>query len=498
MIKIQKLSAFFLAIVVSGILPVGVAIADDIYNNLDVSIDATLEVMNLTAGGPGGSVNYLVQPQNGDGKNGCNLTGSTILTVSVNSSNTGVATVNPSLITFTSCGSKPSITVIPVGEGSANITLSIVTNTTGGSFNLAPAAFTVNVTAEPLDETPPVIVPIISPEPNANGWNNSDVTVSWSVTDDESAISSTDGCDEVTLTEETSGTTLTCTATSEGGTSSESVTIKIDKTKPVITGSRTPDPNENGWNNTDVEVSFSCADTGDVQSGIETDTVAGAIISDEGAGQSVTNTGSCIDNAGNEADPATVSGINIDKTPPEVMITTPDNGGSYTFKQTVLANWSVTDTLSGIDTAVGTVPSGDPIDTNSLGTKEFTVTATDLAGNTSEVIVSYEVIPYTFGGFGSPLTISTKDFKKMSTIPVKFQLFDTENNPISNAVATLAVNGVPAVSSGGSNIGNYFRYDPVKQQYIFNLSTKTLSLGLNTLKVTLDDGTEYFRTITIK
>lgn len=348
------------------------------------------------------------------------------------------------------------------------------------------------------DTTAPVIVPTAIPEPNEAGWNNTDVTVSWSVTDDESAISSSDGCDEVTLTDETDGTVLTCTATSDGGTASKSVTVKIDKTKPIITGTPLPSANGAGWNKTDVEVSFLCAETGTVQSGIVTNTVAGETLTTEGAGQSVTNTGSCVDAAGNEADSATVSDINIDKTAPEVVITTPEDGGSYTFKQTILADWSATDALSGIDTKVGTVPSGTPIDTSSLGTKEFTVTATDLAGNSSEIIVSYDVVPYTFGGFGSPLTISSKEFKKMSTIPVKFQLFDTLGNPVSNAVGTLKVNGVPAVSSGGSNVGNYFRYDPTGKQYIFNLSTKPLTLGTNILVATLDDGTTHSWTITIK
>src|SRR5436309_3235466 len=36
-----------------------------------------------------------------------------------------------------------------------------------------------------LDTTPPVIVPTVTPSPNVNGWNNSDVSVSWSVTDPE-------------------------------------------------------------------------------------------------------------------------------------------------------------------------------------------------------------------------------------------------------------------------------------------------------------------------
>lgn len=483
----------------SGIIPVSIALADDISNNLDASIDVTLEVINLTAGGPTGSVMYSVTPRNGDGKNGCNLTGATTLTVSVNSSNAAVATVAPSSITFTSCGSTPSVTVTPVGAGSANITLSVTSNTTAGTFNLAPAAFTVNVSAPiPSDVTPPVIVSTVTPAPNGNGWNNTDVTVSWSVTDGESAITSTNGCDETTLTDETDGTVLTCTATSEGGESSKSVTVKIDKTKPVISGTASPLANGAGWNNTNVDVNFACADAGAVQSGIVTNTVAGETLTTEGAGQSSTNTGSCVDAAGNEADSATVSGINIDKTAPSVAITTPTDGGSYTFNQTILANWSATDALSGIDSAVGTVASGNPINTSSLGTKSFTVSAADLAGNNSAVTVSYNVVPYAFSGFSAPLTISKTDFKKMSTIPVKFQLFDTFGNAVSNAIATLTVNGVSAVASGGSNLGNYFRYDPTAKQYIFNLSTKPLTLGTNTLVATLDDGTVHGWTITIK
>lgn len=502
--KIQKICAFVLAIAVSGIMPVGVALADDVANNLDVTVDVTLEVMNITAGGTG-PVSFKIHPTTGGGDPdaGCNLdSAAESVTFNVLTDTPGVATVAPGSITFTGpgCSGSPSVTITGVGAGSATISLSAsTTNNTGGTFSVVPASFTVNVTA-PADVTPPVIVPTVTPVPNGTGWNNTDVTVSWSVTDAESAISSTSGCDTVVLADETAGTLLACTATSGGGTASESVTVKIDKTKPVITGTQLPIANLAGWNNADVGVSFACAETGAVQSGIDTNDVAGSTLTSEGAGQSVTNTGSCVDMAGNEADSATVSDINIDKTAPNVVITTPADGGNYTFNQTVFADWSATDGLSGIDSAVGTVASGDPIDTSSLGTKSFTVTATDVAGNPTSKTVSYEVAPYTFVGFGAPLTISLKDFKKMSTIPVKFQLFDASGNPIGNAVASSTVNGVPTVASGGSNIGNYFRYDASGQQYIFNLSTKmaVISPGPNTLSVTLDDGTLHLLTITIR
>jgi len=87
----------------------------------------------------------------------------------------------------------------------------------------------------PIDTTAPVIVPMISPTPNAEGWNNTDVTVSWTVSDPESVIAFSTGCGVTTLTTETAGTVLTCSAANYAGlTSSSSVTVKIDKTPPAM------------------------------------------------------------------------------------------------------------------------------------------------------------------------------------------------------------------------------------------------------------------------
>ncbi|MGH3101261.1 MAG: hypothetical protein ACRDPU_09730, partial [Thermoleophilia bacterium] len=88
-----------------------VARADDISNTIDPTVDAIAEVMPLNVGGSSGATNLIVVQRNGDGKNGCNLTGQTTLVVSISSSNTAVATVSPSSATFTSCGTQPLLTV---------------------------------------------------------------------------------------------------------------------------------------------------------------------------------------------------------------------------------------------------------------------------------------------------------------------------------------------------------------------------------------------------
>lgn len=84
----------------------------------------------------------------------------------------------------------------------------------------------------PPDDTPPVIEAIISPKPGTNGWYTSDVTVRWLFSDPESGIATSSmACVEaITLTNDTSGTTITCSVINGARLSaSKSVTIKIDK-----------------------------------------------------------------------------------------------------------------------------------------------------------------------------------------------------------------------------------------------------------------------------
>src|SRR5207237_2168258 len=74
--------------------------------------------------------------------------------------------------------------------------------------------------------------------------------------------------------------------------------ISIDKTKPnAPTAVRAPAANVNGWNNTDVAVSFTDnGDAGTVKSGIESCTT-GSSLTAETSGTDVSST--CTDKAGN-------------------------------------------------------------------------------------------------------------------------------------------------------------------------------------------------------
>ena len=77
---------------------------------------------------------------------------------------------------------------------------------------------------------------------------------------------------------------------------------------------------------------------------------------------------------------------------PQITITTPA-AASYTLGSTVLAAYGCSEggITSPIATCKGTVANGLPIDTSSIGTKAFTVTATDKAGNQTTKTVNYTV-----------------------------------------------------------------------------------------------------------
>jgi hypothetical protein len=135
-----------------------IALADQVANNLDSSVDTTAENMALNEGGSTKTTTIYVNPANGDGKQGCNLQGSSI-TVSLTSSDTSVATVSHSSITLNGCNttSGQTVTVTPVKAGKATITASGPALINGGSLSYGEATFDVTV-APPPNTAPSVQV----------------------------------------------------------------------------------------------------------------------------------------------------------------------------------------------------------------------------------------------------------------------------------------------------------------------------------------------------
>ena len=172
--------------------------------------------------------------------------------------------------------------VIPLGPNArvtvpANATAEVSQNANGGFqvSNVSGTGVTVTngSTTTPiqpgapvsLDVTAPDVVATISGTLGSNGWYRSNVTVTWTVSDGQSAVTSRTNCGSFSVTSNTTstGVTRTCTATSAGGTTSKSVTIKRDNTAPTVAWASHPSSYT-----VDQTVTINCTAT-DAHSGID-------------------------------------------------------------------------------------------------------------------------------------------------------------------------------------------------------------------------------------
>lgn len=261
---------------------------------------------------------------------------------------------------------------VATGQGAGTFTLRAAavditnSNSTGAKLT-AGTASNYNVTVVvPSDTTPPSIVAQVSGTLGDNGWYTSDVAVGWAITDQESAVTSTTGCGPTTLDEDTPGTTVTCTASSTGGTSSQSVTIKRDATAPSIAAVLSPAAPDgtNDWYASAPTVHFTCTDaTSGVATCSDDHTFA------EGADQS--HTGTLADNAGNTAT-VTVDGLDVDLTNPSISVAldrvAADSGWFNATTGAPVAEFTCSDATSGVAACPGDVTFGEGANQSPIGT----------------------------------------------------------------------------------------------------------------------------------
>ena len=140
----------------------------------------------------------------------------------------------------------------------------------GGAGPTGPLKLKLLTPLLPTDDTPPTLTPTITGTLGAGGWYTSDVAVSWSVADAESSIASQSGCTASSVASDTHGQSFTCTATSAGGSATQTVTVKRDATVPAIAFSGNA-----GSYTVDQAVAISCSAT-DATSGIASESCPGA------------------------------------------------------------------------------------------------------------------------------------------------------------------------------------------------------------------------------
>jgi hypothetical protein len=362
------------------------ATADDIANNLDASIDAVAEVMPLTVGGASGTTSLYVTPRSGDGKSGCNLTGGTTLVLSVQSSNTAVATVSPTSVTFTSCGDIKSLTVTPLTTGSTTITATQSSNNTGGTFNLAPATFTVDV-APPPNTAPQVSVAGVT---GGAGYDKGSVpAATCDVTDAEDGNSSFAATlSAVTGPYASDGIgqqTASCSYTDGGGlTASSSKTYSIiDPTAPTVGSTLDPASADgaNGWYRSNVSLTWTITEPESPGSVVKTGCVDQGVTADQPA-----TTYSCQATSAGGASSLESVTIKRDASDPTITAGASTPSGPYTSgtwtKQTVTVHYTCADV--GPSGLAGSCPSDEAIaaDTSAAGT-DVSAGVSDNAGNSA-------------------------------------------------------------------------------------------------------------------
>ena len=280
--------------------------------------------------------------------------------------------------------------------------------------------------------------------------------------------------------------------------------VPIDQAAPSMTSALSQSPNDKGWFNEPVVVSFSCDDP---VSQVRT-CGPGATV-EEGVDQHVT--GVAVDYAGNQRS-VTVGPIDVDLTAPHVQIDGVVDGQSYDAGNAPTPTCFAFDGLSGLDGSCSLVVTGSP----DGGHYTAVATAADNAGNVTTTSVTW-FVTFRFGGFldpindtGSSITSQTSVFKAGSTIPVKFEILDDAGNPVQvstppqwltplrgPALGSAPVNESPTRLSPTS--GSNFDFDPRASRYQFNWQpTKDMAGYYWRIGARLDDGSVHIVYVGVK
>lgn len=354
--------------------------------------------------GQSGAPSFYLIAANNDGKSGCNATGvNNKATFTMTSSNTAVIPDSTGLYQSQGCNVANAVTIpytVSSSAAAGTIVTLTVNATTPGSTN-TPTRFDVKViAAAPSDSTPPTITPTITGTEGDNGWYTSSVVVSWNVSDPQSAITTPECVPALVDTDTTAaGTTVSCTATSSGGSTTRLVTIKLDTTAPTVTPASITNTT---WRNTPLGQVFTASDSASglaADQGLNDDRqfTLTASAQSASAAQPTTVSKTIADNAGNSTT-RTVSAL-IDTTRPTISaqtyglkadgVTVTDDpispNANGWFNRTVVVRFMCTDALSGVvASGPGACPADVTVDRDTLDAGEVVSgTVRDNAGNTS-------------------------------------------------------------------------------------------------------------------
>lgn len=489
----KKKLAALLALPIALVGAVSPAYADDVKNNVANNANTAKQVTV----GAATDVTYTLAAtkETGDpnGQPDCNASAASPVTVLVSVS--GVTVTPSTTISFTACGQAGAKTLSfsPTTAGEHPVSHSV---TQGADISVVGANFIV-------EGLPPATVPPVEP------INTAPVVTVQGVEDGEtyeagavpaatcSVVDAEDTGETATavlspLTNNIGEQTATCSYTDTGSpalSGSDSVTYTVEDTlaptvTPSVSGGVLNDTS--GWYTTAPQATFTCADSG---SGVATCTDGPFTFAD---GPSSTVEGSGTDHAGNTG-AATAGPLKVDTVAPTLAVTGgPVDGASYFFGEVPAAP-----TCTAVDGTSGpgacTVTGGG----STVGEQSYTLTALDVAGNTTTETIDYTVKNYVTKGFYSPVDMGgvVNTVKGGSTVPLKFELFGsqelTSTSAITGFAATkysctsgVAEDGIESTSTGGTTL----RYDTTGGQFIQNWQTPKTAGVCYKATMTLADG----------
>lgn len=340
---------------------------------------------------------------------------------------------------------------------------------------------------------------------NGFGWNNANTTVHFSAVDDAdgSGVDTATITPDVLVSTETGGQLVNGFADDlAGNRGTDSVIVKLDKTKPTISAAPSGTAGSNGWYKSAVTVAFACADAGSAASGVATCTGNQVLGHDDVA------TGNAVDRADNSAS-VTYGPAKVDGDAPTITLDGVQDGGEYFLGAVPAKTCAAVDVgPSGLDGTCQLTATGGLA--NGVGTWTFTATARDNAGNVATKTGSYKVryrVVYDTAFWMQPIndtahttSTTTSVFKAGSTVPAKFRLTDASGKPIQansppawvapvkGSATTAAVD--ESVYSDPAMSGSVFTWSATDLHYGYNWGSPKNGAGHYwRIAVKLDDGT---------
>jgi CSLREA domain-containing protein len=289
---------------------------------------------------------------------------------------------------------------------------------------------------------------------------------------------------------EGSNTLRLCVTDAAGNTGSTTTEVVKDTVAPTVTRSSMADGcdkvGNTGWCLHEQVAGFTVSDA---TTGVASPCTAATGTSCTYTRSTTTNgdmvtigSGPVCDAAGNCATDTTDAGpYKIDSGAPQLDPSLPDP---------VLLHADVTAEPDASDPPVDGFASGladagcDPVDTSAVGPHNLTCWATDVAGNTTTVEVTY-VVEYQIIGLLSPAPSSK--WKHGQTVPIKFALADASGEQIPDADALELLDAPCRVTFSADGVqtstASCVKYDVTKDQYVYNWKLDDSGPGAETITV---------------